>query len=1522
MAVKSLKNLDSFSRGYIEGRTTQVDFDTTLSGDVKTQVSASTTVTFTKVLVKNKGDHNEVSPKKGQVVSGLGIVGIPKIIDFVLDNGSGETEIVLDIAQTIAQDTFLTLSDSNAGLDQFDIVGSTLSRSKEDLRVDQLVPAELLGHTTDDNESGGIKTFLDAYYKFMNTEEFLYKEIETFEDVVINNVATIRIPDPDLKNNRFFSREAARSSVIIDSEGNTLTVGDSTTTSDVAIDNINIFNVDNLPSKMSLENFSGRTLSITGLPSRLNNKKITVKTSVQNLVISNPSFKLNTLEDALNINENDEDMLNMMQKEIAPAIDQNVKVNKRALYQRLIDFYKIRGSRDSIDLFFKLFFQDEEIDVEYPWNSTLKTSSGNWDNQTLLASTYDKQTALVSASDAAAGDLYGTSISLDTNTNLLAVGSPSDEATTVDILTDAAANAGSNNKTIPLANTTGLQVGMIVTSVTDASNITADSKIASIVDGVSIILDKNIAENIGSGDTIRFTGQVDAGAVYIYDTNNDGATYSSQVKLVSPTGAAGDNFGSEVSLSGEVLAISNPDDTEFTGGTAANSGSVEIWQRFLTQAPSTFTWRLQKKLVESAGGLNFGHDISLDGDTLAIACPGYVNTDRSNGAVQLYKGTGSSWLLSQVIPTPLELNEAGLNDWATHIVLRGNHLLVSWSHSDNDRGSVSVFHKNPSTGLFETTPEAILKPTDLSVNDLFGAVIDIDNTSNPLKPICAISATGSRTVYLFERETHNGVAEWNQIQKLNAGVGQSDDGFGLSVKIYNNNVLVGAPLSNGVGDVATANSGVVYHFENSDQWLEKAVYSEVVAANNKFGSALEISRNSVYNMLVGTPGSSSGGHIVNFIRPSQAGKYLNNEGFLSDNQKIQDSEFYQKFSYVIKAGRNISQWKDTYNKLVHPAGFKYFGEILIVIKAVRDVLGDGADKDGPRTTITEKTTDIFGNEITEERDLIAYSNAASFRKTFSSMPGVQPGFIGDEDLGLLIIALASFFSPVSDARSNRSARLSIVKLETGGAIPADGVSIVESGAGYNTAPTVTASDGSGAVFETTVNRFGEVVDVIVKGGHPLTASTPATPTSFIFNGATNSSRTAGSKTGKSTGGSRSSGSGVNGVVTIVVAADKTITSVTPTTAGTGYKVGEVITIPGSDLGGGADLLLTVNEVHSGTGYTANSSLTVQALSAVANSGAETAIGKVTDLTEITLASNPLTAGIFYKILDLGNATFANFNTISSDDYDRAKWQVGDIFQAATTGSSLSTTAKLQIAEIGLTFNLKSNKKYRIPPIVKIATPDAIDSLGLPLGTNVNATAKLTINTEIALNDTALLALNERYIIAFKGTATDANFNTLARDNQTTWKAGDTFVAVNDGSGLSGATTATVVPYDSTGKLTGFQITNAGLGYINDPIVHIQSNSIHEKRVPNVIPVRIVTNGNDIQTIDIDSGRVTVASINRTNNYFGRKDYNTKAILGPKKFTGEYNISQFASLSIENVSQSTINKFNTNTIIQPEKDRNS
>lgn len=62
------------------------------------------------------------------------------------------------------------------------------------------------------------------------------------------------------------------------------------------------------------------------------------------------------------------------------------------------------------------------------------------------------------------------------------------------------------------------------------------------------------------------------------------------------------------------------------------------------------------------------------------------------------------------------------------------------------------------------------------------------------------------------------------------------------------------------------------------------------------------------------------------------GRYANRKGFLSDLMHLQDSYFWQKYSYVIRTGNSIETWKDIFAKLVHPAGFIYFGEILLLIE--------------------------------------------------------------------------------------------------------------------------------------------------------------------------------------------------------------------------------------------------------------------------------------------------------------------------------------------------------------------------------------------------------------------------------------------------------------------------------------------------------------------------------------------------------------------------------------------------------------
>ena len=62
-----------------------------------------------------------------------------------------------------------------------------------------------------------------------------------------------------------------------------------------------------------------------------------------------------------------------------------------------------------------------------------------------------------------------------------------------------------------------------------------------------------------------------------------------------------------------------------------------------------------------------------------------------------------------------------------------------------------------------------------------------------------------------------------------------------------------------------------------------------------------------------------------------SGSFSNNDGFLDNYKKIQDSFFYQKFSYVLRTGTNAEEWKNPFARLVHPAGFIFFGEILLFL---------------------------------------------------------------------------------------------------------------------------------------------------------------------------------------------------------------------------------------------------------------------------------------------------------------------------------------------------------------------------------------------------------------------------------------------------------------------------------------------------------------------------------------------------------------------------------------------------------------
>jgi len=88
-------------------------------------------------------------------------------------------------------------------------------------------------------------------------------------------------------------------------------------------------------------------------------------------------------------------------------------------------------------------------------------------------------------------------------------------------------------------------------------------------------------------------------------------------------------------------------------------------------------------------------------------------------------------------------------------------------------------------------------------------------------------------------------------------------------------------------------------------------------------------------------GSGTGSSFVPYrgiIKPEK-GRYMDNKGHLSSNMYLQDSFFYQEYSYVIKTQQDIDSYRDTVKQLLHPGGFLMYGSLSItsVIEAMLQI---------------------------------------------------------------------------------------------------------------------------------------------------------------------------------------------------------------------------------------------------------------------------------------------------------------------------------------------------------------------------------------------------------------------------------------------------------------------------------------------------------------------------------------------------------------------------------------------------------
>ena len=225
--------------------------------------------------------------------------------------------------------------------------------------------------------------------------------------------------------------------------------------------------------------------------------------------------------------------------------------------------------------------------------------------------------------------------------------------------------------------------------------------------GVSLDGDTVLIGAFGDGDNGS-----QSGSAYVF--RFDGSTWVEEQKLTASDGAAGDNFGLSLSLSGNVALISALEDDDNGNG----SGSAYVF-RFDGSA-----WVEEQKLIASDGSNSdrFGLSVSVDGDAALIGAIDDDDNGRNSGSAYLYRFDGSTWVEEQKLTASDGAEGDGLG---VSVSLSGDAALVGAS-TDGDNGQVSgsayVYRFDGSTWVEDQK----LLASDGAEGDFFGGAVSLD----------------------------------------------------------------------------------------------------------------------------------------------------------------------------------------------------------------------------------------------------------------------------------------------------------------------------------------------------------------------------------------------------------------------------------------------------------------------------------------------------------------------------------------------------------------------------------------------------------------------------------------------------------------------------------------------------------------------------------------------------------------------------------------------------------------------------
>ncbi len=390
-----------------------------------------------------------------------------------------------------------------------------------------------------------------------------------------------------------------------------------------------------------------------------------------------------------------------------------------------------------------------------------------------------------------------------------------------------------------------------------------------------------------------------SGAAFVFV--REGAGWVQQAFLKPSNAEAGDSFGRSVAISRNTIVVGARDeDSAATGvnGDGSDNSALKSGAAYIFVRDGT-TWSQQAYLKASNTGVNdrFGHSVAISRSTVVVGAElessaatgvdGNGNDDSAPaaGAAYVFVRNGTTW--TQQAYLKASHTDAG-DRFGWPVAVSGRTAVIgaiqessSATGVDGDAADDSAGASGAAYVFFSSggtwSQQAYLKASNTGAGDAFGSALAIDGDTLLVGAIHEDSgATG-----VDGNQTHNGFSNagaayvftrsgstWSQQAYLKASNTDSGDGFGWSVAVDGDTVVVGAReedsgatgINGDEADDTSQNAGSAYVYRrNGVQWNQKLYLKGANTGwNDVFGIAVACADDTVVVGAIHESSNSAG----------------------------------------------------------------------------------------------------------------------------------------------------------------------------------------------------------------------------------------------------------------------------------------------------------------------------------------------------------------------------------------------------------------------------------------------------------------------------------------------------------------------------------------------------------------------------------------------------------------------------------------------------------------------------------------